>query len=149
MKDLKVIAPDEPQLVTINNKKVIYFADPGWEAHSESIEDEFYLMAGRKLKDAGLDFTRIKYTENPPFDEIYDILFFDWGGMSMGNSMLERFCRYIIEDSEKYPNRMFVMVSTFTAAAMQDAMRNGGFDSQENIFLVVSDFIEYFKKYHL
>lgn len=127
---------------TIKNKKVIYFADP-----MNPPEDEVDMVIIKPLEKHGIKFEKIHCTERPPFKEIYDILFFDWGGMSMGNSLMESFCREIIKAAKDYPNRMFVMVSTFTGFAMKDALCEFcEDDAMFNIFLNINHFAEQFKK---
>jgi len=61
-------------------------------------------------------------------------LFFDWGGISVGNSMLEHFCRYIINHAEDHPGNVYVMTSQMTEAAMIDALSVIP-DRPENIYL--------------
>jgi len=73
------------------------------------------------LNENGIDMD-IKVTDLPPWNELFDILFFDWGGMSLGNSMLDHFCRFILDDAQDYPQRIYVMTSCFTQDSMKDAM---------------------------
>lgn len=78
----------------------------------------------------------------------FDVLFFDWGGMSIGNSMLEHYCRYIIEQAQNKPDVYYVMTSFMTSLAMKDAMeyfeeRDG--TKSHNIWL--DDLDKYFDKY--
>ncbi len=67
--------------------------------------------------------------------EYFDILFFDWGGMSTGNSMLEHFCRHILEHAENHPDRIYIMNSSFTAEAMKDAKNEMAGGHSANVFL--------------
>ena len=121
----------------IRSHKVIYFADP-FDPPTDEVERIIIYPLSKK----GILFDKIKCTEIPPFDEIYDILFFDWGGMSMGNSLLESFCDEIIKESIDYPNRMYVMTSTFTLQAMEDALATYGDKLQKhNIFLTIDAFV--------
>ena len=110
--------------------RAIYFCDidDDMQQECESIQ--------RYLKDViGLDIP-VELWEKPPWDERFDILFFDWGGMSFGNSMLEHFCRYIIENAENNPGRVYVMTSLFTEAAMRDALQELK-DRPRNIYLSI------------
>ena len=130
---------------TIKNKKVIYFADP-----FDPPEEEVESMIIHPLERNGIKFHKIICTDIPPWEENYDILFFDWGGMSLGNSMLEHFCKYIIEFAKDYPNRYYIMSSMFTKNAMKDALEYLGDDANlHNIFLDIDSFCEFYKKYEL
>lgn len=132
----------------IKNKKVVYFADPMLSTASNSIEHEFDTFVRNELKEKGLDFVFVHCTDIPPFSKMnYDILFFDYGGMSVGNSLTHSFCKQVIKEAENYPNRMYVMVSTMTEYAMQDAMDE--FGDRYNIFLSIDKFIKYFKQNYL
>lgn len=80
-------------------------------------------------------------------DEEFEVLFFDWGGMSLGNSMLDHFCNEILKRAEDRPNKFFVMVSEMTEEAMKDAINEFGKDRPFNLFLTVDDFGDWIKKY--
>lgn len=122
-------------------EKCIYFADPGGDLNEEL---EHIILS---LENRDLELKDCEIVDIPPFDKPYDILFFDWGGMSMGNSLLEDFCSYIIEDAEKYPNRCFIMVSHFTELAMKEALLEFEDKKFHNIFLDIRTFAEYYKTY--
>lgn len=110
--------------------KAIYFADPGGnikEERDDIIAELLGLLPLKKIK--------IKATDIPPWKEKFDILFFDWGGLSLGNSMLEHFCRWIIKIAEDNPGRVFVMCSIMTEAAMKDALEEFGDKKPSNIYL--------------
>jgi hypothetical protein len=77
----------------------------------------------------------------------FDILFFDWGGMSVGNDCLQRFCRYILDDAENHTNRYYVMVSMFTEEAMKDAVMDFGKSKPFNVFLSVNKFAKWLNKH--
>jgi hypothetical protein len=87
------------------------------------------------------------YDEPQCLDGEFDVLFFDWGGMSLGNSLLESFCREIYNQAENQQNRFFVMVSSFTEEAMKDAVEEFGKERPFNLFLSVDDFGSWLKKY--
>lgn len=119
----------------MKNKKPIiyYFADLMGDINEEI---EHLKLKVKNLIDIDME---IKQMESPKFDKKYDILFFDWGGMSMGNSLLESFCRELFKRAELYPGRIFIMTSSFTAYAMEDAIFHMG-DSgvrPNNIYLDV------------
>jgi hypothetical protein len=61
---------------------------------------------------------------NPLYPEHrhYSILFFDYGGMSAGNSMLESLSKFLVRTAEEHPNRLYCMVSIMTTDAVRDAM---------------------------
>lgn len=123
----------------ITNKKVIYFADP-----IDPPADQVEAIIINPLIKKGIFFDKIECTDTPPFKDIYDILFFDWGGMSIGNSLLEHFCKYIIDFAKDYPSRYYIMTSTFTEAAMKDAIDYLGSNIKiPNIFLTIDSFAEY------
>ena len=132
---------------TIKNKKVIYFADPFFTYDVDNIEDEWKYGPEKQLAEHGIQFDKVHFYETPPFNQTnYDILFFDWGGASLGNDMLGSFCRQIIRESELYPNRCYVMISTFTNYAMEDALEVLD-NKPENIFLSIKDFAQWFNKH--
>lgn len=128
---------------------VVYWSDPALSMFSDDPDEDYNLNVGSKLKyEGGLQCANLKQTNSPPFDgsnEIYfDILFFDWGGMCMGNSLLETFCEYILEHAEEHPSKLYVMCSTFTTRAMNEAlieMKN----RPANVLLSVKEFIDFFK----
>lgn len=80
-------------------------------------------------------------------EEKFDVLFFDWGGMSLGNSLINNFCSYIYKHAENNPNRFYIMVSSFTKAAMEDAIIEFGDKKPFNLFLSVDDFGEWLKEF--
>ena len=128
----------------IKNKKVVYFADP----MGGDLEEEAEITIVKPLIRKGILFDKIRCFDTPPFRKLYDILFFDWGGMSFGNSLMESFCEEIIEQAKDYPNRMYVMVSMMTKEAMKDALRTFGKEAAlHNIFLDLDAFAKYYKKF--
>ena len=137
---------------TIRNKKVLYFADPMFTMGVETIEQECEESVIEELYLHDLEFEKIECWEQPPFGQTnYDILFFDYGGMSMGNDMLGSLCRQILREAKDYPSRYYVMVSSFTMRAMKDEMKDYLGSSElrclSNIYLSIKDFVEAFKKY--
>lgn len=127
----------------IKNKKVLLFADP-----MNPIKEELDNLK-TKLINRCILFDKIKGVDIPPFrKENYDILFFDWGGMSMGNSLMDHFCREIIEEAKDYPNRTYVMVSMFTKQGMEDALYEFGEDIKlHNIHLDIDSFAKQWKEF--
>ena len=107
-------------------------------------EQEFKECVESPLEDRGIliDGLRLTLTDMYPRGEKYDYLFFDYGGMSLGNSLMESFCREIVRDADMYPNRTYIVVSTFTSYAMKDAKDDFGKDLP-NVFLSISDFVSF------
>lgn len=120
--------------------KAFYFCDPmgDWVWERREIQETIYNATKKTLE--------IKYTERFPLldDTYFDVLFFDWGGMSIGNSLLESYIRHLLKDAENHPGRFYVMTSRFTAEAMKDAM-NEMVDKPANIFLDIKGVIPYLK----
>lgn len=115
--------------------KALYWHDPV----DEGLETDVAIIK-RACKEHGLNVGKIRTTDLPPFEGFdFDILFFDWGGMSMGNDMLGSFCRQIIEEAENHPSKVYVMTSKFTGAAMEDALRELK-DRPFNIYLSVEKY---------
>jgi len=113
--------------------KAIYFGDPGGDIKEERdhIINRIESLTGVRIE--------IEATDIPPFGRQFDILFFDWGGLSLGNSMLEYFCREVIECAEDNPGRIFIMKSLFTKNAMDDALIEFGDNRPGNIYLTIKD----------
>jgi GrpB-like predicted nucleotidyltransferase (UPF0157 family) len=123
------------------NDLVLYFHD--YMADEEQTQEEVKQFK-REFAENGIQIDKIETTEIPPFNDKqnYDILLFDWGGASMGNSMLDHFCKYILEEAIEKPSKIFIMVSTFTVFAMEEALSsfekaNG--ELPANVFLKISD----------
>lgn len=122
--------------------RAIYFADPMGDHPSE------ILLISDALRDHGIKIDIIDYERPPKKDDDYDIMFFDWGGMSIGNSILEHFCEHWIEEARNKPNRLYVMTSHFTQVAMEDLREYSQREIEEfpkNIFMCVEDAIPYIK----
>lgn len=120
--------------------KAIYFCDPMGDCEKECNEIVRYLKDNNITLDVEAQDVPKWLNEKQKFD----ILFFDYGGMRMGNSMLECFCEEIIKDAENHPSRIYVMCSQFTKEAMREAK---DYFSVElcNIFLSIDDAIESIK----
>jgi hypothetical protein len=132
----------------IKNKKVVYFGDMMLTGDVDSIDEEFEKTIQPELLRNDLIFQNVTCVDYPPFGENYDILFFDWGGMSMGNDILGSFCREITQEAKNRPNTYYVMTSTFTKYAMEDAIDRLD-DKPFNIFLSISQFVEFYKTYEI
>lgn len=95
---------------------------------------------------------KLKTTISPPWDEVYDVIFFDYGGMSIGNSMLESFCEYFIEQAREHPQRLYIMTSSFTKNAMNDLLEHLDRETDvvpKNIFLDIESAIKLLKEWYL
>ncbi|KKK92677.1 hypothetical protein LCGC14_2700530 [marine sediment metagenome] len=110
--------------------RAIYFCDADDDMQQECESIQRYLA-----KVVGLDIP-VELWERPPWRERFDILFFDWGGMSIGNSLLESFCGQIIENAEDNPGRIYIMTSQFTSYAMKEAI-NELSNRPNNIYLSI------------
>lgn len=138
----------------IKNKKVVYFADSMFTFDIDNIEDEWKALPEKQLEVEDIKFEKVHFFEVPPFGQTtYDILFFDYGGMSLGNDLLGSFCRHILREARDYPSRYYVMVSSFTQYAMKDVLSEfaseSGIRHLSNIYLSIQDFARAFKKYEL
>ncbi len=112
----------------MKNLRVIYFCDIDDGMEQERLDIQKFLARVHGLK------TKVELWDVPPFEERFDVLFFDWGGMSMGNSMLEHFCGYVIENAENNPGRIYIMSSSMTEYAMKEALAELE-DKPNNIYL--------------
>lgn len=125
--------------------KIIYLHDFMLSAAVEDGWDEFKSVVETPLKSKNvlIDGLKLNVTDNPNviFDSSYDVLFFDWGGASLGNSLLENFCRYIIKEAEDNPSKKFVMVSNFTEYAMNDALSEFN-QNLDNVYLNINNFVK-------
>jgi len=126
-----------------SDRVFVYFADPMGD-----IEDEANIIK-KKLKENDICYKKFKITDSSNVfdDKYFDVLFFDWGGMSIGNSLLETFCKQILEHAKEHPSKLYVMTSMFTEEAMKDALidSNGEILKIANIFLSLEDAIPYLK----
>ncbi len=126
--------------------KSYYFGDMFFSTFYDSLEEEFEDTVAEKAREYGIEFENVTCVESPPFGESYSILFFDWGGMSIGNSMLNSFCRQIIEEAGDRPSVDYVMTSRMTTDAMKDALKYyAEVDKVPNIYLTVDQYLEKLK----
>ncbi len=128
-------------------KKAIYWHD--W-ADKEDEQSDLKIQVLNPCEEAKILLKKINCFDLPQclFEEDYEILFFDWGGMCIGNSLMESFCREIYKHAEDHPNRFYVMVSSFTASAMKDAISEFGKDKPFNIFLSIEELGWWLDKNH-
>jgi hypothetical protein len=118
------------------NSSVLYFHD--FETTKEDTAEEIR-MYQRTFYLNGIEISKIKHTDIPPFGRMkYDILLFDWGGASVGNSMMDNFCRRILNEAIENPSKLYIMVSRMTADAMRDATEELG-ELPANVFLDIHD----------
>lgn len=125
-------------------RKAVYWYDP-----TENAEEDLISQVEEPCKKYGIGFKEIKKTDVGPkvLNESFDVLFFDWGGMSIGNNMVYHFCRYILKYAEDNPNKYFIMVSAFTREAMKDAVDAFGEEKPFNVFLSIKEFAEFLQNY--
>ena len=142
----KLKTPVKPK-VTIYPHKVIYFADPMYCLDIQTVEEEYNQMVAPELSTFDIEFSNVhSTTDSMVLDEFCDVFFFDYGGMSLGNSLLETYTRYVLQFAEDFPSRYYVMVSRFTELAMKEALEDFGQDRPKNIFLTIKSFCELFKQ---
>lgn len=115
--------------------KCLYFHD-----YTTCLEDELRTIAIEFTEKTGIPI-EIEATQRPPlYCRSYDILFFDWGGMNIGNDILASFCWHILREATECSERLYIMTSTFTRQAMQNAMEQlEGHDVPGNVFLTIDD----------
>ena len=146
--DIKINEPVIIPPVMYRNKKVVYFADPMLTSRCDSIEQECEDVIVKELAFEDLAFHKIHCTDEPPFGKmVYDVLFFDYGGMIGCDGLMHSFCREIIKEAQDYPNRYYVVVSTFSQYAMKDALKEFSGCLKSNIYLSIQDFARAFKRY--
>lgn len=128
-------------------EKAIYWHD---YVDDEDLKSDLNNQVLVPCKKARIFLNNLKDFDTPQclYDEDYEILFFDWGGMSLGNSLIEHFCRYIYKHAEDNPSKFFIMVSAFTKEAMKEAMKEFEKDKPFNLFLSISDLEDWLDKYH-
>ena len=125
--------------------KYLYFCDSMGEPEAEQERD----VIKDTLSENGINID-IEVIERPTWDQDFDVLFFDWGGMSVGNDMMGSFCRHFVEDARNKPNRLYIMTSSFTKEAMVDALETMRGDHEEdpkNVFLTVEDAVPLLKEW--
>ena len=112
-------------MVKIKSKTIV-FCDEG--------EDDWNQYFKREFDHAEIEFENLQVFDSPDaFNQSFEILMFDWGGMSMGNSMLDHFTRRIYKLAEENPSKDFILLSRFTERAYED-MLAGGHEKLHNIY---------------
>ncbi len=118
-------------------KRILFVNDPG----DETAEDIKLIIS--QLDDIGvkLDPKRIIHKErlHDALDESFDILFFDWGGISFGNSMLQRQCDVLNSHAQEHPDRTYIMASQITGWAMRDAMNQYSERQLPNVIINIEE----------
>jgi hypothetical protein len=106
--------------------KVVVFCDEG-----QNDWDNYFK---REFDHAEIEFENLQVFDSPDaFEQSFEILMYDWGGMSFGNSMLDHFTRRIYELAEENPSKDFILLSRFTERAYED-MLAGGHEKLFNIY---------------
>jgi len=106
--------------------KVHLFSDDGHHGEDIITVISRFELLNHKLESSGREriLVDMHATTLPTFDEQgvkYDVLLFDWGGMSFGNSMLEHFSNRFIRCAEDRPSSYFVIISSMTKDAIDEA----------------------------
>ncbi len=130
--------------------KVVYFADA---METMKIIESEYRDIQRGAHFLGLELPDAEIVTVPPMigsgnEKSYDLLFFDWGGMSMGNSMMNSFIRQIVGEAKGRPNTEYVMTSLMTEDAYRDFLEEVEDDKPFNVFGNIKEFVDNFKKYN-
>ena len=138
--------------VKVYKSDVLAIFDKGifWHDYTDDIEGEFNIAVKYPIVKQRIAFKILIDSEFPQLKESFDVLFFDWGGMSLGNSMLESFCDNIIEDAQNHTSRYYVMVSMMTSDAMRDALEHLKQTKQKlpfNVFLSIGEFASFIKQH--
>jgi len=110
--------------------KTVVFCDEGQE------DWENYFLT--RFNENNIYFINLNVFDTPQaFEESFEIFMFDWGGMSLGNSMLEHFIRRLYKLAEENPNKDFILLSRFTKDAYED-MLDKSHSNLENIYTIYS-----------
>ena len=129
-------------------KKALYFHD---YVDPDDLKLDIKIQITKPCDENDIHIKKLLTSDIPDFRERddYEVLFFDWGGMSLGNSMMESFCFEILKLAEDRPNTFFVMVSRMTTEAMKEAQQDLGKDSPFNVFLTIDDFGVWCRKWEI
>ena len=148
MKPHKLIVPPPPKEIILKGRALFFIDCMGSLGHTAEEEMQETLDSLKNID--GISFEEVELTEAPPFkgDKYFDYLFFDYGGMSIGNSMLEHFSRYFMQDAVDNPSKLFCVISQFTKDAVVDAERQLGKEKPQNVFYDIDEFIAHAKKFH-
>jgi len=125
----------------MDNIKAIYVGDPVGDVESERNEIQENI---KNTTNINIKIDIIEHLPKALRDIKFSILFFDWGGMSIGNSLLEHFCEYIVEHAHEHPSREYIVTSLFTENAMLDAIEtadNNQLGRPANLFMSVDEWI--------
>lgn len=135
-----------PSTHKVLSGRIIHLADymMSWsiENHHQEFKEEIELP----LENRGIvvDGLLLRHMEHYTSDAC-DYMFFDWGGASIGNSMMDCICRYIIQDAVNYPSRVYIVTSSFTEFAMKEALEEFGTELP-NVFVSIDKFCDWFLK---
>lgn len=127
-----------PKIKTPKRLKFHLFSDGG--DHEEDI------VKVKKVLSQNLEEYDFEAYDTPEYaDKFFDVLLFDWGGMSLGNEMLDWFSRNIIEYIREHPSKIVVIISEMTKWAFEDAMRE--FENEEiQVFYGLEQYLKYLRE---
>jgi len=108
------------------DKKVVAFCDEGRHDWDNIFHPRF-LRKEIKLTNVTV------YSTSKAFLQSFDVFMFDWGGMSLGNDMMEHFIRRLYKSADNHPNKDYVLLSRMTQEAYSDFLGYGDLVSLSNI----------------
>jgi hypothetical protein len=135
--------------------KTLYFTD--WNEDDETVEKEMRDINDSLNENGVTDCNVTESTQIPPFvghseEKYYDIMFFDFGGvMQMCYSTVSNFIECILKEAKDYPNRYYVVTSTFSMLLEEfKGLVNESFGGEKpfNVFYSIEEFAEFYKKYN-
>ena len=127
--------------------KFIYCGDYMGDLEEECNDIRKQIERKLKLKEGSLI---IEIKEGNPIGTSFDILFFDWGGATIGNSVMEHYCRGFINEAKECPNKLYIMTSAMTGQYMEDELKDELEMEHEpipNIFLNIDKALPFIKTY--
>ena len=97
-------------------------------------EDEFKQIIGTYEEDHGLklDATQARVFD-PTEAERAEMIVFDWGGMSLGNDLLEHQIRGLTRWAENHPSALVIIRSMLSWNELQDEIRDEHLPARPNV----------------
>lgn len=126
--------------MVIFKKKIVVFCDEGihdWD----NVFNPRFLRKEIQLLDVSV------YSTGRAFLQPFDVFMFDWGGMVLGNDMMEHFIRRLYKSAENHPSKDYVLLSRMTNEAYQDFLGYGDLAQLANIY-TFDEFADQIRKEH-